>query len=64
MSLIKPGEGGRVSSWEKTQHCPKTERFAKNIWTMKCCRCIEVMLQARGDLEKFIRNAGGDKSGL
>lgn len=46
------------------QHCPKTVRFAKDIWTMKCCRCNEVMLQARGDLEKLLRNAGDDKSGL
>lgn len=49
---------------EKMQHCPKTVRFARDIWTRECCRCNEVMLQARGDLEKLIRNAGDDKSGL
>lgn len=36
---------------EKRQRCPKTVRFAKDVWTMKYCRCNEVMLQARGDLE-------------
>ena len=63
-SLIKLGEGGRISGGEKTQHCPNTARFAEDIWTMKWCRCSEVMLQARGDLEKGIRNAGDGKSGL
>lgn len=63
-SLMKPGEGGRVSGGEEAQHCPKTERFAKNIWTTKCCRCSEVMLRARGDLDKLVRDAGGGKSGL
>lgn len=50
--------------WGESQHCPKTERFAKNIWTTKCCRCGEVMLRARGDLDKLVRDAGGGKSGL
>ena len=63
-SLIKLGEGARISGGEEVQLCPKTARFAKDIWTMKCCRCNEVMLQARGDLEKLIRNAGDGKSGL
>lgn len=62
--LIKLGEGGKISGLEKRQHCPKTERLAKDTWTIKCCRCNEVMLQAKGDLEKVIINAGGDKSGL
>ena len=63
-SLIKLGEGARISGGEEVQLCPKTGRFAKDIWTMKGCRCNEVMLQARGDLEKLIRNAGDGKSGL
>lgn len=62
-SLIKPGEGGRISGLENRQHCPKMERPAKGIGTMKCCRCDEVMLQARGDLEKLTRNAWGEKVG-
>lgn len=59
--LIKLGAGGRISGLEKRQHCPKPERLAKDIWTMKRCRCNEVMLQAKGDLEKLIRNAGGGR---
>ena len=60
-SLIKPGEIGRSFSLENRQHCPKTERLAKDTGTIKCCRCNEVMLQARGDLEKLIRNAWKEK---
>lgn len=37
---------------EKIHPCPKAVRFAKDIWTTKGCRCSEVRLQARGDLEK------------
>lgn len=63
-SLIKLGEGGRISGREEVQLWPEMARFAKDIWTMKCWRCNEVMLQARGDLEKLIRNAGDGTSGL
>lgn len=60
---MKLGAGGRISGLEKRQRCPKAERLAKDIWTVKCCRCNEAMLQAKGDLEELIRNAGGDRSG-
>lgn len=60
-SLIKLGEGGGVSGLGNRQHCPKTERLAKDIGTKKRCRCNEVMLQARGDLEKGIRNVREDR---
>lgn len=53
--LIKLEEAGRISRLEKMQHCPKTVRFAKDIWTMKCCRCNEVMFQAKVDLKKLNR---------
>lgn len=30
-SLIKLGEGGRISGVEKMQHCPNIARFAKDV---------------------------------
>lgn len=61
--LVKLGKEGGFPVWRKCNTVQRL-RFAKDTWTMKCCRCNEVMVQARGDLEKLIRNAGDDKSGL
>lgn len=58
-SLIKLGEGGRISGLEKMQHCPKTVRFAKDVWTVKSCFRQGVTLKNSSEMLEGANHACG-----